>query len=236
MINSLYMLGFALGPLIFGPLSEHIGRRLVLIGTYLGYMVFTLCCAVSPNFTALLIFRLLCGITAAAPNAVVGPLFADIIDKPGPRGRATAYYMCATSMVPPFGPIISGYATQHSWRLAFWVGLSISGVFLPLVLSLPETYAPIIRRNHCVGLEIGETQRRGLRQELVVVFSRPFVMISREPVVLFTSLYLALVYAILYLFFQAYPIIFQGSWRIPLTVLLLTCPQGFMGCHPVKLA
>lgn len=89
--------------------------------------------------------------------------------------------------------------------------MAISGVFLPLVLSLPETYAPIIRRKCGVDLEIGETQRPSLRQELVVVFSRPFVMIVREPVVLFSSLYLALVYAILYLFFQAYPIIFQGS-------------------------
>ncbi|RYC97110.1 hypothetical protein BFJ63_vAg275 [Fusarium oxysporum f. sp. narcissi] len=214
LLNSLYMLGFAIGPLIFGPLSEHLGRRPVLIGTYLGYMIFTLCCAVSPNFTALLIFRLFCGVAAAAPNAVVGPLFADIFDHPGPRGKATAYYMCATAMVPPLGPIISGYATRHSWRLTFWVGLGISGVFLPLVFCLPETYAPIIRKKYRVDPEVAEKQQPSLAQELKTIFARPFVMAAREPVVLFTSLYLALVYATLYLFFQAYPIIFQGVYQL----------------------
>ncbi|RKK19610.1 hypothetical protein BFJ65_g6325 [Fusarium oxysporum f. sp. cepae] len=214
LLNSLYMLGFAIGPLIFGPLSEHLGRRPVLIGTYLGYMIFTLCCAVSPNFTALLIFRLFCGVAAAAPNAVVGPLFADIFDRPGPRGKATAYYMCATAMVPPLGPIISGYATRHSWRLTFWVGLGISGVFLPLVFCLPETYAPIIRKKYRVDPEVAEKQQPSLAQELKTIFARPFVMAAREPVVLFTSLYLALVYATLYLFFQAYPIIFQGVYQL----------------------
>ncbi|UKZ48118.1 hypothetical protein TrVGV298_002354 [Trichoderma virens] len=214
LINSLYMLGFAIGPLIFGPFSEHVGRRPVLIGTYLGYMIFTLCCAVSPNFPALLVFRLLCGIAAAAPNAVVGPVFADIFDQPGPRGKATSYFMCATSMVPPLGPIISGYATKYTWRLTFWIGLGIAGVLLPLVLCLPETYAPIIRKKYAAGSENAQKQESNLAQELRIVFSRPFVMISREPVVLFSSLYLALVYATLYLFFQAYPIIFEGVYKL----------------------
>ncbi|KAF5013568.1 hypothetical protein FDECE_428 [Fusarium decemcellulare] len=220
LLNSIYMLGFAIGPLIFGPLSEHVGRRFVLIGTYLGYMLFTLCCAVSPNYAALLVFRLLCGIAAAAPNAVVGPVFADIYDHPGPRGRATAYYMCATSMTPPFGPIISGYSTIVSWRLTFWIGLGIAALFLPLVLCLPETYAPIIRKREC-GTPSGNenapsTEKRSkvLWEELRIVFSRPFVMITREPVVLFSALYLALVYSTLYLFFQAYPIIFQGVYGL----------------------
>ncbi|KAM5344210.1 hypothetical protein ACJ41O_012747 [Fusarium nematophilum] len=222
LLNSIYMLGFAIGPVIFGPLSEHVGRRIVLIGTYLGYMLFTLCCAVSPNYEALIVFRLLCGVCAAAPNAVVGPLYADIHNEPGPRGRSMAYFMCATSMTPPFGPIISGYATITSWRLTFWIGLGIAAAFLPLVLCLPETYAPVLRKKYTRSDDpeesnnaAAEKQRWGLAQELKIVFSRPFTMIVREPVVLFSSLYLALIYATLYLFFQAYPIIFQGVYGLP---------------------
>lgn len=214
------MLGFAIGPLIFGPLSEHVGRRLVLIGTYLAYMTFTLCCAVSPTYGTLLLFRLLCGIAAAAPNAVVGPLFADIYHRPEPRGRSMAYFMCATSMTPPFGPIISGYATRVSWRLTFWIGLAIAGVCLPLVVFLPETYVPVLKKKYArqngddISLELPcpEKKKYQLLQELGTIFSRPFVMITREPVVLFSSLYLALIYSTLYLFFQAYPIIFQGLY------------------------
>ncbi|VUC25029.1 unnamed protein product [Clonostachys rosea] len=216
LLNSLYMLGFALGPLIFGPLSEYIGRRPVLIGTYLTYMVFTFGCAVSPNFTALLIFRWLCGTAAAAPNAVIGPLFADIFNQPGPRGRSMAYFMCATSMTPPFGPIISGYTSGTSWRLTFWIGLAFAGACLPPVLFLPETYSPLLKRKYLQENTVGLIDEKGanLPHELKTVFSRPFVMVYQEPVVLFSSLYLALIYATLYLFFQAYPIIFQGVYGL----------------------
>jgi MFS family permease len=116
-------------------------------------------------------------------------------------------------MVPPLGPIISGYATRHSWRLTFWVGLGISGILLPLVFCLPETYAPIIRKKYRIDPEATEQQQLSLAQELKIIFLRQFVMAAREPVVLFTSVYLALVYATLYLFFQAYPVIFQGLRR-----------------------
>ncbi|KNB10608.1 hypothetical protein FOXG_10762 [Fusarium oxysporum f. sp. lycopersici 4287] len=131
-------------------------------------------------------------------------------------------------MVPPLGPIISGYATRYSWRLTFWVGLGISGVFLPLVYCLPETYAPIIKKKHRVDPEAAEKQQPSFARELKVIFLRPFVMAARKPVVLFTSLYLALVHATLYLFFQAYPIIFQvgvyqlSSGEVGLTFLPIT--------------
>ncbi|KAM0438682.1 hypothetical protein ACHAPT_001438 [Fusarium lateritium] len=223
LLNSMYMIGFAIGPLIFGPLSDHVGRRLVMIGTYLAYMVFTLCCAVSPTYGALLLFRLLCGLGAAAPNAVIGPMYADIYDRPEPRGRAMAYFMCSTTMMPPFGPIISGYSTQVSWRLTFWIGLVIAGVCLPFVLYLPETYVPVIKQKYArqngddISMEESpcpEKKKYRLLQELGMIFSGPFVMITREPVVLFSSLYLALIYSTLYLFFQAYPIIFQGVYGL----------------------
>ncbi|KAK9650303.1 hypothetical protein HCH54_004692 [Aspergillus fumigatus] len=44
------------------------------------------------------------------------------------------------------------------------------------------------------------------------IFGRPFAIVVQEPILLFTSLYLALVYDVLYLFFQAYPIVFQGLY------------------------
>ncbi|KAH7120595.1 major facilitator superfamily domain-containing protein [Dactylonectria macrodidyma] len=222
LLNSIYLVGFAIGPLLFGPLSEHVGRRPVLIGTYLGYTISTMCCAVSPTFGVLLLFRLLCGIAAGAPNAVVGPLYADVYDDPAPRGRAMAYFMCSTSMTPPFGPIISGYASKISWRLSFWIGLGIAVVCLPVILVVPETYVPVIKRRlmkdgEARGSEAGvlaQGNKTRLLDELKVVFSRPFKMIFQEPLVLFTSLYLALIYATLYLFFQAYPIIFQGVYGL----------------------
>ncbi|KAK7230047.1 hypothetical protein V2G26_002217 [Clonostachys chloroleuca] len=223
LLNSVFMIGFAFGPLVFGPLSEHIGRRLVIIGTYVGYMIFTICCAVSPSYSALIFFRFLCGVAASSPNVVVGPIYADIFDIPEERGNAVSIYGCVTAMLPPFGPIISGYVVEkYSWRLSFWIALAISGVFLPLILWLPETYIHFIRRQHMKrnNIELAVVndpygkEQPSLREELKIVFARPFIMIVKEPVVLFTGLYLSLIYATLYLFFQSYFIIYQGVYGL----------------------
>lgn len=50
-------------------------------------------CAVAPNWPSFLIFRLLCGISASSPIAVVGGLYADIYNDPIARGRALAFFM-----------------------------------------------------------------------------------------------------------------------------------------------
>ncbi len=90
---SMYLLGYVLGPLLFGPLSESYGRRVIMISTFFGFTVFTMACALSPNYPALLIFRLLTGINASSPIAVVGGVYADIYGDPVTRGRAMAVFM-----------------------------------------------------------------------------------------------------------------------------------------------
>lgn len=55
-----------------------------------------------------------------------------------------------------------------------------------------------------------ELESRDLKQMALITISRPFRMIFHESIVSLSSLYLALAYAIFYLYFEAYPIIFQG--------------------------
>ncbi|KAL4888444.1 MFS general substrate transporter [Aspergillus ambiguus] len=221
LLNSLYLIGFAIGPLIWGPLSEYSGRRPVLIGTYTGYTTFTLGCALAPSYRSLLVFRFLCGANAAAPNAVLGGLYSDIYESPEKRGIAMGFFMSMTTLGPQIAPIISGFVSVVSWRWAFWVALIIAGLGMPPMLLLPETYAPVLmqkqkrgyRQSQC-GLDTNEgvEKKKSIKWTFAAVFTRPFVMIVQEPILLFTSLYLALVYAVLYLFFQAYPIVFQGLY------------------------
>ncbi|KAH8586258.1 MFS transporter [Bisporella sp. PMI_857] len=221
LLNSLYLVGFTIGPLIFGPMSEFYGRQPVLISTYIGYMLCTLACALSPSYVTLVIFRLLCGMNAAAPNAIIAGLYSDIYHNPQHRGIAMASFMFITTLGPQVGPIISGFVSVVSWRWTFWVGLSITAVGLPAVLLLPETFLPAIlqRREKRLGrtdlpMETSSTPQNmtSVAREVAMTFSRPFVMTIQEPILLFSSLYLALIYAVLYLFFQAYPVIFQGLY------------------------
>ncbi|CAG8202654.1 unnamed protein product [Penicillium salamii] len=224
--NSLYLAGFAIGPLIFGPLSEHVGRKPVLIGTFSGYLIFTMACALSPNLSALLVFRLLAGLNAASPNAVIGGLYADILDDPSTRGIAMALFMVVTAFGPQLAPLVSGFVSEVSWRWAFWVGLAVGGVGYPLILFIPETYVPVLKKRHArkmarLGNETHTTHQnlhtRGTNSDtdsILNIFMRPFKMIFTEPILLFASLFMGFTYALFYLYFQAYPLIFQDLYGL----------------------
>lgn len=221
LLNSLYMAGYVLGPLLFGPLSEYIGRRPVLIGTFLGYLTFMLACSGAPNYPALLVFRLLCGINAAAPTTVIGGLYADILDNPSVRGNAMAVYMTVTTMGPLFGPIISGFSSSVSWRCPFWIAGGIAALGLPLVVTLPETYAPVLHHKAALknlekchessDSEVDNPQHQPKPFDVRKIFLRPMRLLFTEPIVLCVSAYLTLAYAVFYLMFEAYPIVFQGQ-------------------------
>lgn len=64
-----------------------------MISTFFGFTVFTMACALAPNYPALLIFRILTGINASSPIAVVGGMYADVYNDPVTRGRAMATFM-----------------------------------------------------------------------------------------------------------------------------------------------
>lgn len=59
-----------------------------------------------------------------------------------------------------------------------------------------------------------ELEKKGARQMMTVTLMRPLHMIFHEAIVLLTCLYLSIVYSIFYLFFEAYPIIFEGLYHM----------------------
>ena len=87
---SMYLVGYVVGPLLFGPLSETYGRQIIIISTFIGFTIFTLACALAPTFSAFLVFRFLTGVNASSPISVVGGIYADLYDNPVTRGRAMA--------------------------------------------------------------------------------------------------------------------------------------------------
>lgn len=93
---SIFLIGYVLGPLLWGPSSEYFGRKPPLLIAYVLFMIFTLACAVADSYASFLVFRLLNGMVASAPIATVGGLFADVHDDPTLRGRLMAYYMAVS--------------------------------------------------------------------------------------------------------------------------------------------
>lgn len=133
-----------------------------------------------------------------------------------------AIFMASTTFGPILGPPVSGYIATLGWRWAFWILCILAGATWPVLLLMPETYAPVILKRRAVQLrkETGddsiiapiELEKTDLNHIITVVLTRPIRMICFEPLVLFTCLYLAYVYGVFYIFLQSYPIVFTGIY------------------------
>jgi MFS family permease len=102
------------------------------------------------------------------------------------------------------------------WRWTFWIGLMIAGVGLPFVWCLPETYATVIAKKMSKK-SVLKTPKATMRKhlfDLCTTLKRPWLMMIREPILLFTALYLALVYSMQYLFFQSNPIVYEEIYGL----------------------
>ncbi|KAL4779197.1 MFS general substrate transporter [Aspergillus varians] len=215
--KALPMSCFLIGPLLWAPMSEQLGRRDLTIGTFFLFTIFTLACSLAPNWGSFLVFRLLAGIFASGPIAVVTGVLADVYRDPRTRGRAVAIYMVATAFGPLIGPIISGFAAPTlGWRWSFWINTILAGATMIPVLVLPETHGRLLLERQKVGAADASPRFMPSRQNhrdittfMRTVLLRPLRMLFFEPIVAASSTYLALVYAIFYMSFQAYPIIFQ---------------------------
>jgi MFS family permease len=91
--TAVFLIGYVVGPLVFSPLSETIGRKPVLIWTFTVFVLATLACAFAPNWLSLLVFRAICGTMGAAPQTVIGGVYADMFSDLRSRGRVMAFYM-----------------------------------------------------------------------------------------------------------------------------------------------
>ncbi|PHH81372.1 hypothetical protein CDD82_942 [Ophiocordyceps australis] len=222
---SIFLIGYVVGPIIWGPLSEHFGRRMLTVLTFVAFMLFTMACALAPTWPALLVFRLFCGVFASAPIAIVAGILADLFDDAKTRGRAFAIFMVTTVFGPIVSPLLSGFTSSTiGWRWAFWIALIYAGLTLALILFLPETFAPILlarraarmRATHGSSKIVAprDLENTNIKQLLTVVLARPLRMLVSEPIVSAICLYLALVYAIFYMSFQAFPLIFRGVYGL----------------------
>jgi len=86
-VVSVYVLGFASGPLVMAPMSEIYGRVIVYHICNFGYIAFMIGCALSPSLNALIVFRFLSGIFGSCPLTNGGGSIADMFTQ---ENRAVA--------------------------------------------------------------------------------------------------------------------------------------------------
>ncbi|MCJ1461295.1 hypothetical protein MMC28_011677 [Mycoblastus sanguinarius] len=218
---AVFLIGYIFGPLVFGPISQSYGRRTCFLSSFALYTLFTMACALAPTWPALLVFRFLVGAGASAPQAVLGGMFSDLYPDLRPRGTAVMILGLTSNIGPLVGPIIAGFSSTSEWRWMFWISLIMAGANWPLLLVLPETFLPVILRRRTTGeasLEKGrpdavlpKVSTGSVQAWAKRVLTRPIRMFA-EPLVLLTDLFLLYQYSVLLLYFEAYPIIFKGTY------------------------
>ncbi len=140
---SVFLIGFALAQLIYGPLSDRYGRKPVLLGGLLLFLVSSLAIVFAESITTLSIMRLFQAIGGSA-GPVLGRAMVRDIHGPKDSARLLSYIGTAMAVAPAAAPILGGYMTVwFGWQsiFLFLAAYALLGV-LVLGTSIPETAPP----------------------------------------------------------------------------------------------
>ncbi|KAM6491145.1 MFS general substrate transporter [Amanita muscaria] len=217
---SLYVVGLGMGPLLAGPLSEVYGRNIIYQVSYILFFVFSWPVAFAKQISVFLIFRFVTGLCGAAFLSVAGGSVSDLFTK-DKVASPMAFYTIFPFLGPVIGPLLSGFMNQHIyWRWTYYLIIIWSFVMtITLFIFVPETYAPVILRRKAERLrkETGELRywteydaaAKNLGRAILFSLKTPFQLLLTERMALFLNIWTSLMLGILYLAFQAFPIIFM---------------------------
>lgn len=189
-----FFVAMGLSQLVYGPVSDMIGRKKPL---YFGLCLFALGgvgCALAPSIEPLIAFRALQGVGACAGAVLCRAIVRDLL-----TGVAAAHLMSRLMLVFSVSPILAPLAGSlvtviGSWRVIFWVMVAAAAVGLALVATLlPETrgpearsqsslkgalqsYGQLLRDPHYLGLVL--IASFGMSSYMIYVANSSFVLID----------------------------------------------------------
>jgi DHA1 family multidrug resistance protein-like MFS transporter len=212
---ALFVLGFVFGPIVFGPMSEALGRKPPLFLGFVLFAIFQIPVALAQNITTICVGRFLGGFFASAPLAVVGGALADLWD-PIPRAYAICVFAAGGFAGPVAGPIAGGFITESSlgWRWTSWITLIMAGLTGTIgFFVIPETSAARILQLRAAKMrkDTGNSQyyskadenKLTMQNVVHVYLLRPFIMFVQEPILALVTAYMSFLYGIVYLLFEA---------------------------------
>ncbi|MGF6226604.1 DHA1 family bicyclomycin/chloramphenicol resistance-like MFS transporter [Inquilinus ginsengisoli] len=133
---SVFLVGFAVAQLIYGPVSDRIGRRPAILAGVTIFTAASIACALATSIEMLILCRFL-----QALGACCGPVLgrAVVRDLYGPErsARILAYMSMSMALAPAIGPIIGGVLQQaFGWQATFWLLVGFGVLMLASVLGL----------------------------------------------------------------------------------------------------
>ena len=228
---TLFVIGYGVGPMVLSPMSENVifGRTSIYAITLFIFVILQIPTALAHNIASLCVLRFIAGFFASPALATGCASIGDVISLPYiPVGIAV--WSIAGVCGPSLGPLIGSVFCQLiGWRWTFWFMLIILGVaMVVLTFFLPETHQETLLHRKALRLRAltgnpnitstGEIENSKMTAgELAVdILWRPFEITIFEPVVLLINIYIALIYSVMYLWFEAFPIVLLGTYDFTL--------------------
>ncbi|PNP47245.1 hypothetical protein TGAMA5MH_01060 [Trichoderma gamsii] len=224
LVLSIFVAAYALGPLMWGPLSELYGRTIILQISNLWFLLFNLGCGLARTEAQMFVFRFLAGIGGSAPLAIGGGVLGDLFNAEQ-RGKAMSIYSLMPLLGPALGPIAGGWVTDRTtWRWVFYSTTIACGVIQTAgVFFLQETYAPVLlqRKKKALMKETGNTNLvteydrpdRTVFQTLTTALTRPFRLLVTQPIVQIMSLYMMFLYGVTYLVLSTFASLWANEYH-----------------------
>ncbi|KAF2169980.1 hypothetical protein M409DRAFT_19596 [Zasmidium cellare ATCC 36951] len=255
---TLFILGYGLGPMLWSPMTEvpFIGRGPIYIGTLALFVALQGATCTARSYGALMVLRFLTGFVGSPVFATGGATCIDMY-KPSKSAYAISIWGISAVCGPAVGPIVGGYVTEYGpingtfkapWEWPMYTLLWLSAACLILLFFfLPETSssnilfrrAQRLRRAQASDqipgdvelVSQGELDAASMETSEIVnmCLVYPFTLNFTEPMVLFLNLYTALIYGLLYIWFESFPIVFVGIYGFSLGQLGLSFLGLFAG-------
>ncbi|KAK9464987.1 major facilitator superfamily domain-containing protein [Lipomyces arxii] len=226
-----YVMAYGIGPMILAPMSEMpmVGRNWVYMPFLFLFVILQIPTALVSNFGGFLILRIITGFVSSSPLSNGGASIGDVV-----HFSALPYALGGWSVAAVAGPVLgpllgSVFAQIKNWRWTFWFLCWLSGsTFVLLLFFFPETaHATILERrarrfrkmtgnNKYTTKAMLEFENFTATEFAYESLVRPFLITFTEFGVLFLNVYTALIYAVMYSWFEAFPIVFLELYHFNL--------------------
>ncbi|CAK7201804.1 hypothetical protein SEUCBS139899_004519 [Sporothrix eucalyptigena] len=219
---SVFVLGFAFGPLIIAPLSELYGRTIIYHVCNSLFVIFTIGCALSTSIGMLVGFRFMAGFAGVAVITIGGGTIADMVP-PEQRGKSMAAWSVGPLIGPVIGPVCAGFLVEaKGWRWVFYViAIAAGAVTTVSFFVFRETYAPVLleRKAAQKRKETGnpnyysKMQIKGTRSQILTgSMLQPLRLLLTEAIVTCLCVYIAIIYGVLYILFTTFTFVFEETY------------------------